>query len=232
MHSFDYDDLDGFTVRPPAELLNPSPEERLRRAESGRLHAEICEGLDRRRAARNPPRAPFAANRSGHEAPEQPSGFPDARPVTIPAVRKVRRRVVSTHAVTMEAGDWAALQSMGYHRLHVADNGVSVGTGSRSVAKLIANAGNGEVVVFRDGDRFNLRRENLVVIPWSLHYRATGHYPPLLSDGRMTHRQNDRTKTKRKAWGLSPQHRLAAILFPAQPILGVKVGPDSPRKER
>lgn len=226
MHEDDFYDFDS---GPPAELLAPSPAELHRRAEDRRNLAEISEALLNRRAARDSPRDPFAANRTGHDAPVLPD--PAARPVTIPGVRRAGRRIVSTHAVMLEAGDWEALRSMSYSRLHVADHGVSVGTGSRSVAKLIAAAGNHEVVVFRDGDRFNLRRSNLVVIPRGLHYRATGHYPQKLMDGRMTHLLHDgRTKTKRAAWGLTPQHRLAAILHPAAPILPVKHGPSGARR--
>jgi hypothetical protein len=85
--------------------------------------------------------------------------------------------------------------------------------------------------VFRDGDSFNLRRSNLVVIPRSLHYRATGHYPQLLSDGRMTMiYASGRTRTKPEKWGLNPQQRLAAILHPAEPILPVKHGPCGVRR--
>jgi hypothetical protein len=228
------DDLYDLDSGPPAELLMPSPAELHQRAEDRRNLAEISEVMFNRIAARNSPRGPFAANRRGYDAPARPaSNFPNsaARPVTVPAVRKVRRRAVATHPVMLEAADWQALQSMGYDRLHVAHHGVAVGTGNRSVAKLIACAGNHEQVVFRDGDSFNLCRSNLVVIPRSLHYRATGHYPQLLSDGRMTMiYASGRTRTKPEKWGLNPQQRLAAILHPAEPILPAKHGPCGVRR--
>lgn len=216
-------------------LMNPSLEERARRYEVGLKIAQTSEAASIRRRARNSPRGPFEAHRSGHDAPprcETGAALEAAsRPVAIEATEREGRRIVAVHPVTLEAGDWEALQSMGYRRLHVVKHGVSVGAGNRSVAKLIAAAQHHERVVFRDGDRFNLLRSNLVVIPTSLFYRATGHYPQLLSDGRHTVELCDgRRKTKRKAWGLSPQQRLGTIMFPAEPITPVKHGPAGARR--
>ncbi|WP_247028649.1 hypothetical protein [Ancylobacter crimeensis] len=173
--------------------------------------------IDRRRA-RNFPLGPFDAIRQGHDCPPRKDDGPfdpvrASQPVTLQVPRKVGRRILSVHPVTMEAADWHHLRAMGYGRLHINAHGVASGTGSRSVPRLIACAGHHETVAYRDGDPCNLCRGNLVVITRHLHHRATGHYPACPSDGEMTvHLANGAVRNKPKAMGLTPQDRLRDIL--------------------
>lgn len=178
--------------------------------------AKICEPPSIDKNARRLPRGPFQADRTGHAPPPRHDApaLADAAPVHLAAIRtNGKGTVIAAHPVVMDVGDWRGLKTLGYDTLYVARHGVAVGAGCRSVAKLICNAADHEVVVFRDGDRFNLRRENMAVIPRGTHYRATGLRPVLPSDGKATYQTRDgRTKTKRKAWGKGPKERLAAIL--------------------
>jgi len=206
---------------------------------------EKSEGMLDQHSPRDTPHGPCAAIAQAHYArlaerrgrlviPRGSSDDPGATEpatVTVLAQRRKRRRVVSAHPVVLEAADWETLRSLGYKGLQVTAHGVSFGTGNRSLAKALTGALDHQKVAYRDGDCFNLRRSNLVVITTYLHYRATGHYPQKLMDGRMTHQLRDgRTKTKRRGWGLTPQQRLASILHPAEPILPVKHGPSGSRR--
>lgn len=166
------------------------------------------------RYARKLPRGPFDARRKDHAPPPRPDDPAETMPIHLTAIRtNGKGMVIAAHPVVMDAGDWRGLKTLGYDTLYIARHGVAVGAGCRSVAKLICNAADHEVVVFRDGDRFNLRRENMAVIPRGTHYRATGHRPALPSDGKATYQTRDgRTKTKRKAWGKGPKERLAEVL--------------------
>lgn len=130
------------------------------------------------------------------------------------------RLPTASHPVIMETADWKALQRLSIERLYfhhragpMGYRAVEVGTGGRSVAKLLSKAKTNQVVVYRDGDPCNLRRSNLGVVPRGTQYRAHGHLPARPSDGRPTYTTRDgRTLTKRKAWGSGPKERLAEVL--------------------